>query len=199
MSLALAGAFAACGGDEVEGTADTGDNCNCMAGGYAPVCGVDGQTYDAICGMSCVPVEIECTGSECPCPEPTTTGVGDSGSGGGSGSGGTGDSGDTTGADSGSGGASDGPDTTSGTTGGDTTTGGAAGFECGDDLECTADMPVCTQVIGGPADGGPGDFSCGPIPPLCPGAMPTCECIGTVGCDCTEPEPGFFMVVCAAP
>lgn len=41
--------------------------CDCDA---APllVCGVDGATYDAACGESCVPVEIACTGL-CPCPE----------------------------------------------------------------------------------------------------------------------------------
>lgn len=61
------------------GTEDTGDppvssgemrtggpDCDCMAGGYAPVCGVDGTTYDSICGVECVPVDIACEG-ECPC------------------------------------------------------------------------------------------------------------------------------------
>jgi hypothetical protein len=43
-----------------------GPDCDCMLGAYAPVCGVDGMTYDSICGMECVPVDIACEG-ECPC------------------------------------------------------------------------------------------------------------------------------------
>lgn len=31
------------------------------------MCGADGKTYDAICGRSCVPVQIKCDG-QCPCP-----------------------------------------------------------------------------------------------------------------------------------
>jgi hypothetical protein len=45
------------------------DPCDCMLGAYFPVCGVDGMTYDATCGLECVPVEILCMGVECPCPE----------------------------------------------------------------------------------------------------------------------------------
>lgn len=48
------------------GIGGTGGNCNCGKGGYFPVCGIDGTTYDAICGTECVPVAIACTG-ECPC------------------------------------------------------------------------------------------------------------------------------------
>jgi hypothetical protein len=43
------------------------DPCNCALGAYVPVCGADGQTYDAACGEECVPVQITCQG-ECPCP-----------------------------------------------------------------------------------------------------------------------------------
>jgi hypothetical protein len=45
------------------------DPCDCMLGAYFPACGVDGTTYDATCGVECVPVEILCLGVECPCPE----------------------------------------------------------------------------------------------------------------------------------
>jgi hypothetical protein len=41
-------------------------DCGCALGAYFPVCGVDGQSYDATCGNECVPMEIACTG-ECPC------------------------------------------------------------------------------------------------------------------------------------
>jgi hypothetical protein len=45
-----------------------GVDCGCLKGGQAPVCGIDGQNYDAICGDECVPVEIACRG-QCPCPD----------------------------------------------------------------------------------------------------------------------------------
>ena len=49
------------------GTAGSGgDDCNCAVGAYVPVCGMDGVTYDAACGMHCVPVQVECEG-QCPC------------------------------------------------------------------------------------------------------------------------------------
>lgn len=44
------------------------DPCDCVSGAYLPVCGVDGTTYDATCGLECVEVEILCVGFECPCP-----------------------------------------------------------------------------------------------------------------------------------
>jgi hypothetical protein len=42
-------------------------DCDCALGAYVPACGTDGQTYDATCGIECVPVAIACNG-ECPCP-----------------------------------------------------------------------------------------------------------------------------------
>lgn len=45
------------------------DPCDCVSGAYFPVCGVDGMTYDATCGVECVEAEILCVGFECPCPE----------------------------------------------------------------------------------------------------------------------------------
>lgn len=45
------------------------DPCDCPSGAYFPVCGVDGMTYDATCGIECVEAEILCVGFECPCPE----------------------------------------------------------------------------------------------------------------------------------
>jgi hypothetical protein len=55
-----------------------GVDCDCALGAYIPVCGVDGMTHDATCGVACVPVDIQCRG-ECPCD----------GSGGGGGAGGS--------------------------------------------------------------------------------------------------------------
>ena len=43
----------------------TGPGCDCDAPSV-PVCGVDGNDYDAACGDRCVPVEIACR-SACPC------------------------------------------------------------------------------------------------------------------------------------
>ena len=48
------------------GRTDSGVDCNCGKGAFTPVCGVDGRTHDATCGISCVPVDIACLG-QCPC------------------------------------------------------------------------------------------------------------------------------------
>lgn len=92
LSCVVAGvaalALAACAGDDFEsgfggggaggdggsgagttGTAGSGgdDGCDCQVGSYVPICGVDGVTYDAACGIHCVPVAVACE-QECPCP-----------------------------------------------------------------------------------------------------------------------------------
>jgi hypothetical protein len=43
-------------------------DCDCARGAYVPVCGVDGETYDATCGRECVEVQIACNGP-CPCTD----------------------------------------------------------------------------------------------------------------------------------
>lgn len=83
MMGGVLGVTAACGGDvDVFGPGSSGSggsgagnssssasgSCNCSGGAYLPVCGVDGQTYDATCGEHCVPVDIACEG-ECPCAD----------------------------------------------------------------------------------------------------------------------------------
>jgi len=51
-------------------------DCDCMLGAYLPVCGVDGETYDATCGRECVEVQIACSGP-CPCTDCTVDGCSD--------------------------------------------------------------------------------------------------------------------------
>lgn len=48
-------------------------DCDCVRGAYVPVCGVDGETYDATCGRECVEVQIACSGP-CPCTDCTVGG-----------------------------------------------------------------------------------------------------------------------------
>lgn len=55
-------------GGSINGTGGSSPGCDCDAPSV-PVCGSDGQTYDAGCGEECVPVVIACEG-ECPCAEP---------------------------------------------------------------------------------------------------------------------------------
>lgn len=52
-------------GGEPNGTGGLPGICGCDAVSV-PVCGVDGNNYDAGCGDECVPVDIECQGV-CPC------------------------------------------------------------------------------------------------------------------------------------
>jgi hypothetical protein len=78
------------GGASSSGQAGAGGvDCGCLKGGQAPVCGIDGRNYDAICGDECVPVAIACRG-QCPCPTGTGGNGGNGGSGGNAGSGGSG-------------------------------------------------------------------------------------------------------------
>jgi hypothetical protein len=76
-----AGTSSAQGGTHTGGLAGTGGSvdCGCVRGAYVPVCGVDGQTYDATCGDACVPVAIQCR-TQCPCAAGTggTAGTGGS-------------------------------------------------------------------------------------------------------------------------
>lgn len=69
--LLLAAACEGKGGDDdgAGSGSETGTHCECSNGAYVPVCGVDGMTYDATCGLECVEAEILCMGFECPCPE----------------------------------------------------------------------------------------------------------------------------------
>lgn len=63
-----AGAGASSSGGAGTGGSGTGGldpSCLCGAASF-PVCGEDGNTYDAACGYGCVPVAVACDGA-CPC------------------------------------------------------------------------------------------------------------------------------------
>jgi hypothetical protein len=207
VSLAVA-----CGGkgDDDGGDAESGADCVCMGNAYIPVCGVDGMTYDASCGVECVEVEIECM-NECPCNASTN----DSGMASGSGT-----AAETTAAE-----------TTMGVDPCDCPLGayfpvcGVDGMtydatcglecvpveplcmgvecpcpeiECGDRLTCGPTEPACTTTSGGAS--AETSHACDPLPPACDGVVPpTCECAGQPGCECVEGPPGYFQVTCNLP
>ena len=143
----------------------SGSDCGCLRGGYLPVCGVDGRTYDAICGRDCVPVSIQCD-SACPC-----AGMGGSG---GSLGGAGGSAGSTGGANAGAAGSQSGG------------AAGAAGIACG--TETCAENQYCRAGCNG--TGGPvGPPRCWPLPPECVGNA-TCACIcGPTSLFCTPGAP----------
>lgn len=60
-----AGAGGGSAGGGGAGQGGTPSDCLCEAPPL-PVCGVDGNTYNAACGDECVPVAIDCQ-NECPC------------------------------------------------------------------------------------------------------------------------------------
>lgn len=91
-------------------------DCDCAVGAYIPVCGEDGQTYDAACGRQCVSADIACDG-ECPC---------DSGSGG-----------------SASGGSSSGGSSSGGSSSGGSSAGASSGVDC--NCMLGAYFPVCGE------------------------------------------------------
>ena len=71
QSGGAAGSAAGAGGSAGAGAAGSGGagggvNCDCARGAYIPMCGIDGMTHDATCGIECVPVDIACLG-QCPC------------------------------------------------------------------------------------------------------------------------------------
>lgn len=211
---------AACGGnpeDDGGGESETGADCNCPDAAYVPVCGVDGMTHDAACGVECVGVEIECMG-ECPCAAST---------------GSTTSTTETTGDATSSGSTTSMAETTMGVDPCDCQVGAyypvcgvdgmtydascgiecveveilCEGFECPcpelacGDMMCEATEPVCTVSLPGPK--GPTIYDCGPIPPECDGVEPpTCDCVMPLrprGCSCTEDPVGHFEVTCAFP
>ena len=69
-----AGSLGGSKGSGGSSAAGGGADCNCLRGAYGPACGVDGTTYDATCGVACVPVAIACLHA-CPCPAGSTGGA----------------------------------------------------------------------------------------------------------------------------
>ncbi len=156
-----------------------GVDCTCVLGAYIPACGVDGVTWDATCGLECVPVEIDCMGT-CPCSVAGTGGTG-------------GNNGDGPLAGRTSNGGSE--DNSSGGTGDSTGGAGgtATGVRCGDTLcapseYCQADCNGTGEPLGPPR--------CQPTPEWCIGDE-TCECIcGGFTQFCT---PGAPAIQCGCP
>jgi hypothetical protein len=160
-------------GGQSGGGGSSGSDCGCLRGAYFPVCGVDGNTYDATCGRDCVPVSIQCNGA-CPC--------GGAGGSGGSAAGSGGAAGSTGGASAGAGAA--------GMSGAGAGAGGAGILTCGD--ETCGENQYCRAGCNG-TGGPPGPPHCTDLPPECVGNA-TCECIcGSTAIFCT---PGETAIQC---
>jgi hypothetical protein len=143
-------------GASVGGAGTAGVDCQCLRGAQFTVCGVDGRAYDAVCGLSCVPVAIECEHA-CPCET--------SGGAGGTGGSSAGAGGATAGAAGHAGGIACGDET------------------CGPDEYCRAGCSGTILLDAGPAP--VLKPSCAPLPPACNGT-PGCECIcGPTATFCT--------------
>jgi hypothetical protein len=153
-------------GGSVSGGGSGGLDCNCRSAAQRTVCGTDGRSYDATCGIDCVPIGILCQHT-CPCE--STGGFG------GAGAGGVGNAGMA--------GAAAGAAGQSGIACGDQT--------CGPNQYCRA---ACSGTV--LLDAGPPPVqkpNCATLPAACMGTA-SCECIcGAVTTFCI---PGATEVQC---
>lgn len=154
-----------------KGTGGSGTNCNCMRGAYRAACGVDGKTYDATCGDSCVPVAIACYNT-CPCS--------------GSGSGGGGSTGGGSAVSTG-GSVSHGTPFACGSS--TCSVGDSYCYQFYPGVGAASSGPDCRQLP--PACANATDCSC-----VCSNVAPSGQCSPSSGCSCTSPS-GEIRVTCA--